>query len=89
MKNERWILMMTADNAWLPRSELLASHQKMVAEVDMKEALASGQFRPLVRKEIESHCANFGLDASLARIVASRPSSTTATHPFIMSFLTS
>jgi elongation factor 3 len=37
----------------------------MVADVDMKEALASGQFRPLVRKEIESHCANFGLDAEL------------------------
>ncbi|KAI0015738.1 armadillo-type protein [Xylariomycetidae sp. FL0641] len=65
MKQERWVPMMTADNAWLPRSELLASHQKMVAEVDMKEALASGQFRPLVRKEIESHCANFGLDAEL------------------------
>lgn len=65
MKNERWVPMMSADNGWLPRSELLASHQKMVAEVDMKEALASGQFRPLVRKEIESHCANFGLDAEL------------------------
>ncbi|KAI0399721.1 ABC transporter [Xylaria palmicola] len=65
MKNERWTPMMTADNAWLPRSELLASHQKMVADVDMKEALASGQFRPLVRKEIESHCTNFGLDAEL------------------------
>ncbi|KAI8623430.1 ABC transporter [Xylariaceae sp. FL1651] len=65
MKNERWVPMMTADNAWLPRTELLGSHQKMVAEVDMKEALASGQFRPLVRKEIESHCANFGLDAEL------------------------
>jgi elongation factor 3 len=65
MKNERWVPMMSADNVWLPRSELLASHQKMVADVDMKEALASGQFRPLVRKEIESHCANFGLDAEL------------------------
>ena len=65
MKNERWVPMMSADNVWLPRSELLASHQKMVAEVDMKEALASGQFRPLVRKEIEAHCANFGLDAEL------------------------
>ncbi|KAI2464272.1 armadillo-type protein [Annulohypoxylon bovei var. microspora] len=65
MKNERWVPMMTADNAWLPRTELLGSHQKMVAEVDMKEALASGQFRALVRKEIESHCANFGLDAEL------------------------
>ncbi|KAB5532654.1 armadillo-type protein [Coniochaeta sp. 2T2.1] len=64
-KNERWVPMMTADNVWLPRTELLASHQKLVAEVDMKEALASGQFRPLVRKEIEAHCANFGLDAEL------------------------
>ncbi|TGO11561.1 hypothetical protein BTUL_0107g00460 [Botrytis tulipae] len=65
MKNERWVPMMTADNAWIPRTEILASHQKMVAEVDQKEALASGQFRPLVRKEIEQHCANFGLDAEL------------------------
>ncbi|EHL03268.1 putative Elongation factor 3 [Glarea lozoyensis 74030] len=65
LKNERWIPMMTADNAWIPRTEILASHQKMVADVDQKEALASGQFRPLVRKEIESHCANFGLDAEL------------------------
>ena len=65
MKNERWVPMMSADNEWLPRTELLASHQKMVADVDMKEALASGQFRPLVRKEIESHCANFGMDAEL------------------------
>ncbi|RDW80489.1 hypothetical protein BP5796_05187 [Coleophoma crateriformis] len=65
MKNERWIPMMTADNAWIPRTEIMASHQKMVAEVDQKEALASGQFRPLVRKEIEQHCANFGLDAEL------------------------
>ncbi|KAK0621686.1 armadillo-type protein [Bombardia bombarda] len=65
MKNERWVPMMSADNSWLPRNELLASHQKMVADVDMKEALASGQFRPLVRKEIEVHCANFGLDAEL------------------------
>ncbi|EXJ64033.1 elongation factor 3 [Cladophialophora yegresii CBS 114405] len=64
-KNEKWTPMMTADNAWIPRSEILASHQKMVAEVDQKEALASGQFRPLIRKEIEAHGANFGLDAEL------------------------
>ena len=64
-KNEKWTPMMTADNAWIPRSEILASHPKQVAEVDQKEALASGQFRPLVRKEIEQHCANFGLDAEL------------------------
>lgn len=65
MKNEKWIPMMTADNGWLPRNELLGSHAKMVADVDQKEALASGQFRPLVRKEIEAHCANFGIDAEL------------------------
>lgn len=65
LKNERWTPMMTADDAWLPRTELLATHGKMVADVDQKEALASGQFRPLVRKEIEAHCANFGLDAEL------------------------
>lgn len=65
MKNEKWTPMMTADNAWIPRGEILMTHAKMVAEVDQKEALASGQFRPLVRKEIEAHCANFGLDAEL------------------------
>jgi elongation factor 3 len=65
LKNEKWTPMMTADNEWIPRSEIMASHSKMVAEVDQKEALASGQFRPLVRKEIEAHCANFGLDAEL------------------------
>jgi len=64
-KNEKWIPMMSADNAWIPRSDLIASHTKLVAEVDQKEALASGQFRPLVRKEIEAHCALFGLDAEL------------------------
>ncbi|OKL55348.1 Elongation factor 3 [Talaromyces atroroseus] len=65
MKNEKWTPMSTQDNAWIPRTEILASHAKMVAEVDQKEALASGQFRPLVRREIEQHCANFGLDAEL------------------------
>jgi elongation factor 3 len=65
MKNERWIPMSSIDNAWIPRNELIESHSKLVAEVDMKEALASGQFRPLTRKEIESHCALLGLDAEL------------------------
>ncbi|PGH23963.1 hypothetical protein AJ80_02025 [Polytolypa hystricis UAMH7299] len=64
-KNEKWTPMMTADNVWIPRSEIITSHAKLVAEVDQKEALASGQFRPLIRKEIEAHCANFGLDAEL------------------------
>ena len=65
MKSEKWTPLMSADNTWLPRSEIMESHSKQVAEVDQKEALASGQFRPLVRKEIEQHCANFGLDAEL------------------------
>ncbi|AMD20039.1 HCL112Cp [Eremothecium sinecaudum] len=65
MKSERWVPMMSVDNAWLPRGELIESHAKMVAEVDMKEALASGQFRPLTRKEIEEHCSMLGLDAEL------------------------
>ncbi|GME90585.1 unnamed protein product [[Candida] boidinii] len=65
MKSERWVPMMSVDNAWLPRGELVESHSKMVAEVDMKEALASGQFRPLTRKEIEAHCAMLGLDSEL------------------------
>lgn len=65
MKNERWVPMMSVDNAWLPRGELIETHSKLVAEVDMKEALASGQFRPLTRKEIEDHCAMLGLDPEL------------------------
>ncbi|CAD6644486.1 XXYS1_4_G0014500.mRNA.1.CDS.1 [Saccharomyces cerevisiae] len=62
MKSERWVPMMSVDNAWLPRGELIESHSKMVAEIDMKEALASGQFRALTRKEIELHCAMLGLE---------------------------
>lgn len=65
MKNERWVPMMSVDNAWLPRGELVETHSKLVAEVDMKEALASGQFRPLTRKEIEVHCEMLGLEAEL------------------------
>ena len=65
MKSERWVPMSSVDNAWIPRSELVDSHSKLVAEVDMKEALASGQFRALTRKEIESHCAMLGLEAEL------------------------
>ena len=65
MKSERWVPMMSVDNAWIPRGELVESHSKMVAEVDMKEALASGQFRPLTRKEIEEHCSMLGLDPEI------------------------
>ncbi|ONH74255.1 Elongation factor 3B [Saccharomyces cerevisiae] len=65
MKSERWVPMISVDNAWLPRGELIESNSKMVAEIDMKEALASGQFRALTRKEIELHCAMLGLDSEL------------------------
>lgn len=65
LKSERWTPMSSVDNAWIPRSELMESHAKLVSEVDMKEALASGQFRPLTRKEIEQHCEMLGLEAEL------------------------
>ncbi|EEB07640.1 translation elongation factor eEF3 [Schizosaccharomyces japonicus yFS275] len=65
MKSERWVPMMSTDNAWLPRGELMETHSKMVAEVDRAEALKSGQFRPLVRKEIEEHCNLLGLEPEL------------------------
>ncbi|EMR08337.1 elongation factor 3 [Pneumocystis murina B123] len=64
-KNERWVPLNSMNNEWLPRSELIESHSKMIAEIDMKEALKFGSFRPLVRKEIEKHCENFGLDAEI------------------------
>ncbi|CUS12761.1 unnamed protein product [Tuber aestivum] len=64
-KGEKWIVMSTSDNAWIPRTELIASHAKMVAEIDRAESIKAGQFRQLIRKEIEAHCAQFGLDAEL------------------------
>jgi len=64
-KGEKWIVMSTSDNAWIPRTELITSHAKMVAEVDRAESIKAGQFRQLIRKEIEAHCAQFGLDAEL------------------------
>lgn len=65
IKGEKWIVMSTSDNAWIPRTELITSHTKLVAEVDRAESIKAGQFRPLVRKEIEIHCSNFGIDAEL------------------------
>ncbi|BFZ56408.1 translational elongation factor EF-1 alpha [Savitreella phatthalungensis] len=63
MKSESTTPMMTADNTWLPRTELLESgFSKMVAEVDLKEALKSGNFRPLTKKAIEEHCQLLGLE---------------------------
>jgi len=64
-KGEKWIPMSSSENQWIQRSELVGSHTKMVADVDQKIALESGDFRPLIRKEIEAHCGYFGLDAEL------------------------
>lgn len=64
-KGEKWIVMSTSENAWIPRTELISSHTKMVAEIDRAESIKAGQFRQLIRKEIEAHCAQFGLDAEL------------------------
>ncbi|EPS43823.1 hypothetical protein H072_2029 [Dactylellina haptotyla CBS 200.50] len=64
-KGEKWTPMSSSENQWIQRSELIASHTKMVAEIDQKIALESGAFRPLIRKEIETHCGFFGLDAEL------------------------
>ncbi|KAI5779252.1 armadillo-type protein [Geopyxis carbonaria] len=65
LKGEKWIVMSSADNAWIPRTELVVSHQKLVAEVDRAESIKAGNFRQLIRKEIETHCEFFGLDAEL------------------------
>ncbi|RDW83734.1 putative translation elongation factor eEF-3 [Aspergillus mulundensis] len=65
MKSEKWTPMMSVDNAWIPRNEIIESHAKKVAEVDARVAAESADVRPLVRTEIEKHCANFGLDSEL------------------------
>ena len=57
----------------------------MVAEVDRAESIKAGQFRQLLREEIEAHCAQFGLDVELVShshmkgslvVRVSRPAST-------------
>ncbi|KAL4876622.1 ARM repeat-containing protein [Aspergillus karnatakaensis] len=65
MKNEKWTPMSTTENAWIPRNEIIESHQKEVAKVDEEEARKNSQFRNLVTKDIEEHCEQFGLDAEL------------------------
>jgi len=66
-KNEKWTPMMSADDDYLPRGDLVNSHTKMLAEVDEREARESGAYRPLVAREVVSHCTNFGLDAELVQ----------------------
>ena len=67
-KGEKWTLMSTADNVWIPRTELNATHTKLVAEMDRQESM-NGQFRLLVRLEIEQHPKNFGLLPTAAAVL--------------------
>jgi len=56
--------MSSADNVWLSRDELIKrGFEKKIMAVDSREAQRLGMNRPLVRREIEKHFADFGLDA--------------------------
>ncbi|EKM56053.1 uncharacterized protein PHACADRAFT_257098 [Phanerochaete carnosa HHB-10118-sp] len=53
----------SSENIWMPRDELIKrGFEKKVLEVDTREAQRLGLLRPLVRREIEKHFADFGLD---------------------------
>lgn len=54
----------SSENIWLPRDDLIKrGFEKKVLEVDTREAQRLGLLRPLVRREIEAHFADFGLEA--------------------------
>ncbi|KAH9890561.1 P-loop containing nucleoside triphosphate hydrolase protein [Cubamyces lactineus] len=54
----------SSENIWLPRDDLIKrGFEKKVLEVDTREAQRLGLLRPLVRREIEKHFADFGLEA--------------------------
>jgi len=53
----------SSENIWLPRDDLIKrGFEKKVLEVDTREAQRLGLLRPLVRREIEKHFADFGLE---------------------------
>ncbi|KAL5512033.1 TEF3 [Sanghuangporus vaninii] len=53
----------SSENVWVPRDELIKrGFEKKVLEVDTREAQRLGLLRPLVRREIEKHFADFGLE---------------------------
>lgn len=53
----------SSENIWLPRDDLIRrGFEKKVMEVDTREAQKAGLLRPLVRREIELHMADFGLE---------------------------
>ncbi|KAG5220086.1 translational elongation factor [Salix suchowensis] len=50
----------SSENIWLPRDDLIKrGFEKKVIEVDTREAQRAGLLRPLVRREIEKHFADF------------------------------
>jgi len=54
----------SSENIWMSRDELIKrGFEKKVLEIDTREAQRLGLMRPLVRKEIEAHMADFGLEA--------------------------
>jgi len=54
----------SAENMWMPRDELITrGFEKKVLELDTKEAQRLGLMRPLVRREIEKHFEDFGLES--------------------------
>jgi len=53
----------SSENMWLPRDDLIKrGYEKKVMEVDTREAQKAGLLRPLVRREIELHFNDFGLE---------------------------
>jgi len=53
----------SSENIWLARDDLVKrGFEKKVLEVDTREAQRLGLLRPLVRREIEHHLADFGLE---------------------------
>merc|ERR1711977_663049 len=56
--------MSSSENIWMSRDELISrGFEKKVLEVDTREAQRLGLLRPLVRREIEKHMEDFGLEA--------------------------
>lgn len=54
----------TTENVWLSRDELIQrGFEKKIIEVDTREAQRLGLLRPLVRREVEKHFADFGLES--------------------------
>jgi len=56
--------MSSAENMWFSRDELIGrGFETQVMELDTREAQRLGLMRPLVRREIEKHFEDFGLES--------------------------